>query len=215
MINNNKNEIKEIKEGILKINIKLDHNEKVLFYQKALTNVRFALFYGCICVLISGYFFFIGYLGILHSSILLIVLGILIGILMIIYGIYFTHYLLRELRSTYYITTNRLIKIYGKGLFHTRPKYEKLNFKDIAFFSIEEPFNISLYKKKLKDKPPNRSFEYDYQHLIRRRNPFIKIQLEQDGAEIVSRNIINLLVKLLHAKKHENLEEVYIPYEMI
>ncbi len=115
----------------------------------------------------------------------------------------------KEEESCYYITTKRIIKIYGHGFLPYKFKHKKLFFNDIAHFHDCEDL-IEIITRGSNGELHYNGEEVEYIEQTPKIAKKIQLFFENKEDSKKQTEIIELLRKLIPAKKHPNLEYAYM-----
>lgn len=138
--------------------------------------------------------------------------SIIFSLSMIIIGIFGWDDILRKEQSKYYFTSERIIQIFGKGLFKHKKKQVTMNFEDIAFFDYwKDDWENGLVI--IQKTPSGAKFysgnEKEYLKIPR---SIKKFSLTKESKEQPNKikEIMDLLVQKCRAVKHPFLDNIYI-----
>ncbi|MFX0023535.1 MAG: hypothetical protein ACFE9S_14510 [Candidatus Hermodarchaeota archaeon] len=195
----NSNDLKKI--------LKLNEGEQVLFSHKPDTryNIIFYIFWVCFSLLflvmviltywLEAYFYFY------FSLVFLIIMNIAC--------IFLCDLLLSIGNGNLYITNERVIFIYSKGLFKFKRKYKEIDLHDISFVQIWAD-SIRITKKRRDGVERYTGKEIKYRYWTSKRYTSISFSIINTSKSEIPQKILNALSENISFVEHPNLKEIYL-----
>ena len=193
------------------VDLKPKEDEKILFQssnkdKSKPSDLVLIMIMLCVFLIMFG---FLMYINAIFENTFYFYLSLSVFVLIIIFGILGMDVLLANNNASFYITNNRIVFVYGKGLFWNTRKNREILIKDLAFIQTRDK-SLRFVKKRADGQDKYNGSEEKYKLFYIKRQYWIGFYLQNPLNSETTHKIISTLGNHIMVEKHPHLEEIWM-----